>query len=311
VVLPISITPKLRTRSIERESTRAGHRCVLNARELLTANLPLIERAIAFTCRRYHLDATDQEDFGSVVKLKLIENDYAIIRKFEGRSSFGTFMLIVVQRLLFDYRNHMWGKWHPSAEAKRLGDAAMMLERLMHRDGRSFEEAAVETCTAHPEVTRTELETFLGRLPHRGPKRRNVDVEEAEGTAVTSASETEESVLSGERARTSARVSRIMREAIAALPSDERLLLQLRFECEMSVAQIARSLGEDQKHLYRRIEKQMRQLRAQLEHNGIAADEVLAVIGSDGALLDFRLANGNVRPSTSGEGVAGGQESSR
>src|SRR5205085_8638364 len=92
----------------------------MDARALLEANLDLIERVIRFTARRQRLDETDAEDFASIVKLKLIENDYAVIRKFEGRSNFSTFITVVVQRMLLDYRIHYWGKWHASAEAKRL-----------------------------------------------------------------------------------------------------------------------------------------------------------------------------------------------
>ena len=40
-----------------------------------------------------------------------------------------------------DWRNARWGKWRPSAEARRQGALATHLERLMRRDGLTFEEA--------------------------------------------------------------------------------------------------------------------------------------------------------------------------
>src|SRR2546423_8721210 len=89
---------------------REGSR--LDARALLVENLDLIDRVIAFISRRQRLDQVESEEFGSIVKLKLVENDYAIVRKFEGRSHFATFITIVVQRMLLDYRIHHWGKWH-------------------------------------------------------------------------------------------------------------------------------------------------------------------------------------------------------
>jgi RNA polymerase sigma factor for flagellar operon FliA len=280
----------------------------VNPSELLTANLPLIERAVAFSCRRHHVDAAEQEDFGSVVKLRLIENDYAIIRKFEGRSSFATFIGVVIERLLSDYRIHVWGKWHASAEATRLGDAAVLLERLIHRDGRRFDEAAREVCRAHPELTRQDLERLAGRLPQRTPRRRQVDLAEADGLAASTADGTEEGALNAERRQTSAKISAVMRQAIDELAAEDRLILQLRFERSMTVAQVARALNADQKALYRRIEKQMRGLREVLERAGVEADAIRQVIGTDGALLDFHFANGENRPSTWGEVVSGGQE---
>src|SRR5215212_3086060 len=121
----------------------------LRADELLTSNLPLIERAIAFACRRNQLSPEDAEEFGSVVKLRLVENDYAVLRAHEGRSSMATFIGIVVQRMLLDFRIHAWGKWHASAEAKRLGDVALELEQLMHRDGRTLGEAFTILAAKH------------------------------------------------------------------------------------------------------------------------------------------------------------------
>ena len=68
----------------------------MDARALLEANLELIERVIRFTARRQRLDESECEEFASIVKLKLIDNDYAVIRKFEGRSHLATFITIVV-----------------------------------------------------------------------------------------------------------------------------------------------------------------------------------------------------------------------
>ena len=59
------------------------------AEALFLAELETTERAIRFACRRASFFGADAEDFGSYVKLKLIENDYGVIRKFEGRQRFG------------------------------------------------------------------------------------------------------------------------------------------------------------------------------------------------------------------------------
>ena len=69
-----------------------------------------------------------------MVKLRLVENDYAVLRAYEARSKFETFISIVVQRMALDFRIHMWGKWHASAEAKRLGPLAIRLEELLLRN---------------------------------------------------------------------------------------------------------------------------------------------------------------------------------
>jgi RNA polymerase sigma factor for flagellar operon FliA len=279
----------------------------LDARDLLVENLDVVERVITFTCRRQRLDETEAEDFASTVKLKLVENDYAIVRKFQHRSSFATFLTVVVQRMLLDYRIHLWGKWHPSAEATRLGDVAVELETLLLRDGRTIDEAVTILCSRDASITRETLQQLAARLPARAPKRKMVDLDAAASIATAPADDS-----GADRKRTSARVSDVIRTFIDALPSDERLLLQLRFDSDMSVAQIARSMQLDQKQLYRRIEKHLRALREDLERNGIAAEEAADLISDRGVVLDFRLGNRDVRPSkTDEETITTDQEVSR
>jgi DNA-directed RNA polymerase specialized sigma24 family protein len=117
----------------------------------------------------------------------------------------------------------------------------------------------------------------------------------AELRAETAAAD--ERVLEGERRRTSEKVSTVMSAIIAELPEADQLILQLRFEGGMAVSQIARALQIEQKLLYRRIERQMKDLRAELERRGVDANDALDLIGRDEAILEFDLGNRNRRPS--------------
>lgn len=264
-------------------------------RELLTANLALVERAIAFACRRYRLGPDDAEEFGSTVKLRLVEKDYAVLRAWEGRSSLTTFISTVVQRLALDYRIHTWGKWHASAEAKRLGALAVSLEQLLHRDHRTPDEALVILAPKYEGVTRESLAALAGRLPQRAPRHREVEIEEAASVAATPAAD--EPLLAEERRAISLRIASVLSSAIEKLPENERLVLQLRFEQGMTVAQIARALQIDQKLLYRRIERCTLDMRKELESSGIAAGDVFDVIGRSESLIDVDFGNHGPRPS--------------
>jgi hypothetical protein len=110
-----------------------------DAEQRFLAELTTIERAISFTCRRAGFLHADAEDFSSYVMVRLIENEYAIVRKYEHRCNFAGYIGVVVQRMLLDYRIHFWGKFHTSAEAKRLGAAAVALESLLFRDELSID----------------------------------------------------------------------------------------------------------------------------------------------------------------------------
>ncbi|MEA2338176.1 MAG: hypothetical protein QOE82_2183 [Thermoanaerobaculia bacterium] len=275
-----------------------------DAPELLTSNLALIERAVGFAARRYRLDPDDAEEFAAVVKLKLVENDYAVLRAYEARSSFSTYINIVIQRLALDYCIHVWGKWHASAEAKRLGALAIELEQLLLRDGRTVDEALVILSPKYDGITSDSLQTIAARLPKRAPRHRDVGLEKAEIAAVARPADVEERLYAGERRQASERLSSIMSAVIARLPEDERLILQLRFEGGMTVPQIARSLGLDQKLTYRRIEKRMREIRLELERAGIAWRDVLDLIGRDEVLLQFDLGKQKPRPSNGADEMA-------
>jgi RNA polymerase sigma factor for flagellar operon FliA len=262
---------------------------VLRARELLTANLAVIERAVAFACRRYRLGRDDCEELGAVVRLKLVESDYAILRAFGGRCSLATYLRIVVQRMALDYRIHVWGKWHASAEAKRLGKLAVELETLLYRDGRTLDEALPLLAAAHEGVTRQSLEALDARLPRRGPRRREIALDAVEPLLDARTHATEDPLLAHERRTRSRQLSEIMSSLIGEMPEDDRLMLQLRFEGGMTIAQISRALQVDQRMLYRRVDRCLRDLRSRLEVRGVAPEEVFDLVESSDSELFFQL----------------------
>ena len=81
----------------------------VNAKELFESSLGLVEQVIAFICRRHRLYDARAEDFASYARLALIDSDYAILRKFQGRSSLGTYLTTVIHRLYLDYLNREHG----------------------------------------------------------------------------------------------------------------------------------------------------------------------------------------------------------
>lgn len=279
--------------------------------ELLTANRGLIRKAVDFVCRRYRFDIDDAEDFASVVNLRLIENDYAILRAYEKRSSFATYLSIVIQRMALDYRNHVWGKWRASAAATRLGDVAVNLEQLLHRDGKTFDDALAILAKKYDGVTRDSLRALAAQLPERAPRHRDVDLEEAEPYAIAGPVAVEEKIRDDERRTAAAQLRRLLAAAFERMPDDDRLLLQLRYEQGLTVAQIARALGRDQKLLYRQLERRMKEIRAELQRSGIASADVADLIGRDEIFFSFDFGKHAPRPSmVSDEKVATAWEES-
>lgn len=263
------------------------------------AELPTIERAIRFTCWRASLVGADVEDFGSWVKLKLIENDYTTLRKFEHRCSFAAYIGIVVQRLLLDYRVHLWGKWHASAEAKRMGDFAVAVESHLVRDGLSIADALPALRCHWPDLTEQRVREIAARLPSRHLRARTVELDLAENAV--SPTGIQEMALERDRTDLAARIAAVVHEALDAYDEDDRLLLRLRFQSGNSIADIARMLAVEQKPLYRRLQRLLADLRARLRRQNINADDVETVIGTGGIGVDLGFEDGTPPPCPSNE----------
>lgn len=256
-----------------------------DSRALFLQELQTIERAIRFASRRASLPPEEADDFGSWVMLKLIEDDYAVLARHDRRSSFAAFISVVVHRLLLDYRIAQWGKWHASAKAKRMGEPAITIESLLHRDGRSIDEVFPLLLRRWPELTREQVDAIAGELPMRLARPRAVDVELAEN--VVDASTLDEPIFMAERVLLARRIESVVRAALDELDAEQRLLLRLRFEGGMSVAGISRMLHIEQKPIYRRIQHALAALRVRLQRLGIGAEEVEEVLSCRFTDLDL------------------------
>jgi len=243
-----------------------------DAEQLFLANLPLLDAVINFVVRRYHMSLTDAEDFASHVKIALIDHDYALLRKFEGRSTLKTFLTVVVTRMLLDYRIRAWGKWRPSIEAKRMGPVAVLLEQLTSRDRHSFDEACQILLTNHQvPASRAEQDGMAARLPIRMMRRLDPDDALEHLPAADSA---EDSVRSEESRIHSSRVLSALDDVMHELQTQDRLILTLRFIDGRKVVEIAAILRIEAKVLYRRVDSLLGQLRKALEARGVEASVV-------------------------------------
>ena len=262
----------------------------MNPREFFMSNLDTIERVIVIICRRGGLFGADAEDFASEAKLALIEDDYAILRKYEGRASLDTFLTVVVQRLLADARMRAKGRWHASNEARRLGPVAVQLETLVRRDGRTLDEALQHIRAAHPDATREQLAALLDRLPARAGRPRPVDVDAAGPIAGGEAADAR--ALASDRQRIANLVGSALREQLRDLTSEDRMLIRMRFAADMSVADIARMTRLPQRPLYRRLDALLGRLRGVLTSVGVDRAALAGLVGHDGVAMDLGLENG-------------------
>jgi RNA polymerase sigma factor for flagellar operon FliA len=259
---------------VSEDDERATTQADVSAGEWFEANLALIDRVSAIVARKHYVRADAAEDFQADVRVRLMEDDYRVLRQFSGRSHLRTYLTTVIARLLLDRQIHEWGKWRPSARARQLGPLAVRLEQLVWRERHSPDEAIELLRTNHRvDAPERELHILLAELPTRTTTR---DVgEEALGTLPgPREAGAERLVLEGEHADLERRCGCALQVALRGLTSEDRLILRLRFEHGRSVADVARRLRLEQKPLYDRIARLLARLRSALEQQGVGAAAV-------------------------------------
>jgi RNA polymerase sigma factor (sigma-70 family) len=255
----------------------------------------LIERTIAALGRRHRLAPEDLDEFSSAVHLHFIEDDYAALRAFQGRCQLSTYVHAVVRQRLQIWRNTHWGRWRPSAVARRLGPVAMLLEQLTGRDDRSLEEA-IEVLRLNHGVADTPetLRALADKLPTRA-RPRFVSTDTLPGSDLAD-DRAATAVLAHEVAGDDARLTSALDDVLSSVPELDQLILRLRFEQDLPMPAIGRIVGINGRLLYGRLDRLLQRLREALEGRGVTSADAQSVLGDHG----FVVFDG---PLSRGEGV--------
>ena len=254
----------------------------MDYQRLLLEHLALIDQIVRTTGRRRHL-SREQEDFAGYVNLRLIEDDYAVLRRFQGRSSLRTYLIAVIERLSLDYCVERWGRWRPSAAAERLGPVAILLERLTHRDGHTLEEALEIISIDHAAASSpAELRDIWAQLP---PRLTTSEVAEAAAATVSSDQTAEQNIEDAERQASIVRLERTLKAAFDTIPDRDRVMLALRYGQDLPIVEIARLTGVSVPTLHRRLDRTVKELKRELTAAGFDPREVSGLIGQSAMVL--------------------------
>src|SRR5215831_14503938 len=248
------------------------------AEALFLQHLARIEKTIGLLGRRHGFRDTDAADLASWIKLRLLEDDYAVFQKFRGESSITTYLTVVIATLIQDYKVQRWGRWRPSAAALRTGNIAVKLEALVYRHGYQLSEAAeLLRSRGDTDLSDRDLAAMLADLPRRGPPRpREVSDDSLETKPGASSAD---EVLDREadiQERTT--VEGALRAAVERMSPEDQCILTMRFWQDASVADIARTLNVPQKPLYRRLDRAFTLLRRELTRQGISSERARTLV---------------------------------
>lgn len=247
-------------------------------------HLPLVERVASQAARRSGFGPEDVEDCVATVRLKLIDDDYAILRRHRGTSKMSTYLHIVAQHAFQDWRQQKWGRYRPSAAAKRLGPLAIQLEQHMVRDQLDLDTAIqhmLQRVGGEPGDAPTSaqaLHQLAAQLPAR-VRRTMVGEEALEQQPSPETASADRRIHDSERRATAEEVYRILKRAMRELEPKQQLILQMFYADGCKGSAIARALGMEQRGLYTHKDRGIRHLRRAFDAEGLTWDAVRDILG--------------------------------
>jgi RNA polymerase sigma factor for flagellar operon FliA len=249
------------------------------AEALFLKHLEWIDKVASMACSSHGVWGADAEDFAGWVRMKMMEDDYAVIRRFLGNSEITTYLASVVVRHTINFVREQRGRWRPSAAAERLGAVAVDLEKLVRRDGYTLQQAGEKLRTAgRTAFSDAELARILGQIPERGPLRPVVREPPTGLDAAPGASRADERVMEAEAHTRRAEMLDVLKTALRELGPEEQLIMKLHFAEGYTLADVARTLRLDQKKLYRRVDRLRTRLRELLESAGLDIHDVRGLL---------------------------------
>lgn len=262
--------------SAKRVDDREGSQGALGAFEdQLTTVVEVLERQ----CRMRLRSEEEREEFPAWAMIRLIERWPKLVRDFQARARFTSYLDRVVENLVRDYRIEKWGKWRPSQCARRLGLQALELERLVYRD-RWEPKEAVETMVFQSrlpsarseEVMRERLWSVLADLPRREPIPVALDPDLiANWFADSRALDFQEE---NDLRASHARLLRLLVRALGELDEASRTLLESYFVHGTPYVEVAAEEGRDRTEVYNQAHKSLRRMRRLFEREGVERREL-------------------------------------
>lgn len=238
-----------------------------NAREIYDANLDLIETVIRQVSRRMSLRAEETEELRSDVHFRLLKDDCAVLGRLRDRSRLRQFLIVVASNEVHNARIKKWGKWRPPTAVKRMGPLAVLLYQLIDRDKCSPSEA-IQILAPERGVTVSELEALAEQLPPTSPGRTPVD-RDPDALQIPGGVASVESKAIRREIDSHTEPRKLLSRMLAAIDSEERVILKLYYLDGLSWIQIGHGRGFDDKKIFRAKDRIHRELRKALERENI------------------------------------------
>jgi len=226
--------------------------------------------------RAYTTDTDSAADCYLHICEQLARNNFRRLRKFrsDGKASFTTWLRVVARNLCFDWHRKQTGRFRPFKSIQSLSQLEVEIYMCRFERGLSPEQTLAELRPTSPgldlaQLTEVEkqIETSLNsRQRWILQVRRNPA---STATSILTAEDGEEEIsrvadvrLNQEELIATEQQHAQISKYVATLPKFERLLIQMRFEQELSLDEIARLTGlGDAQRAHRHIAAALKKIR--------------------------------------------------
>ena len=229
------------------------------------------------TARAYTSDKDAAVDCYVHICEQLAHNRFRRLLKFnpKGRASFATWLRVVARNLCFDWHRGQSGRHRPFKSLEDLSPLELEIYHWRFARGASQHETLQQLAPLFPGVGLDELSAVEDRLQNSLTSRQrwilSTRRQSEISTPVAVAGEEGElgvlDIADPQPNQETQLVTQQQREqlqkSLAALPADERLVLQLRFEHDLSLEEVARLCGlGDGQRVHRKLTAVLKKLRS-------------------------------------------------
>ena len=200
------------------------------------------------------------------------------LRRFQpnGKAKFTTWLRVVARNLCLDWRRHESGRQQPLRAIEQLDPLDRAVFQLVHQKGLSTEDCLVQLRASDSRLTMALIESSLSRIENaltprqrwllqmRRPRIGSIDNELNEdgqpaGEQISDPAPNPETLYAREEERAA------LGRAVARLSASDRLLLELRYDQELTLSEIARLMGRtDAQRVDRRLRGILEELRKEI-----------------------------------------------
>jgi len=240
--------------------------------EFLDAYSPVLYQ----TARACTSDADAAADCYLHICERLARDGFRRLLKFkpEGRASFTTWLRVVARNICLDWHRSQSGRPRPFKSLQRLSPLELEIYNCRFIHGRSQEETLQQLESVFLRVSPSELSNIEDRLQASLTSRqqwilRTRKESEFSAPVAVAGEENEPGVMdvpdpgpNQETRFADQEQQSQLEKSVASLPAQERLLVQLRFEQDLSLEEIARVCGlQDAQQVHRKLAAILKKLR--------------------------------------------------